>query len=379
MNSGVLADPRPGAAFDYAPAPPEVVERARRLARGLRAARRPGPRRGDAVPARPSGRRRAHRGRPDDRPPRRVPGAAAAPDPAGAVGRPAGERPHRPRRRRSRSRHDRARRRRPPPPLGPGPRRLPVDDRRARRDPAAVRRRRTSLPLLDAAGVDATVLVQTRSSSSTRRREFLATAAATPFIARRRRLGRPDEPGRRRRPGRAPRRRRAATGWSGSATRSTTSPIPTGCCARTSGRGLAAVGRRGPRLRPARPGPRAAGGVRGRPGAAGRPVRHRPPREAADPRAARCRRGPSGSACSRRCRTSPCKLSGPGHRGGLGDLADRRPRARTSTGRSRCSGRSACCSARTGRSACSPRRTSGSSTTARALIAGPVRRTSRRR
>jgi D-threo-aldose 1-dehydrogenase len=34
MNSGVLADPRPGAAFDYSPAPPAVVERAR----GLRAA-----------------------------------------------------------------------------------------------------------------------------------------------------------------------------------------------------------------------------------------------------------------------------------------------------------------------------------------------------
>ena len=61
MNSGVLADPRPGAAFDYAPAPPEVVERARRLRGGLRAARRPAPRRGDAVPARPSGRRRADR------------------------------------------------------------------------------------------------------------------------------------------------------------------------------------------------------------------------------------------------------------------------------------------------------------------------------
>lgn len=30
-NSGILADPRPGAMFDYASAPPEVVERARRL------------------------------------------------------------------------------------------------------------------------------------------------------------------------------------------------------------------------------------------------------------------------------------------------------------------------------------------------------------
>jgi D-threo-aldose 1-dehydrogenase len=31
MNSGVLADPRPGSRFDYAPAPPEVLERARRI------------------------------------------------------------------------------------------------------------------------------------------------------------------------------------------------------------------------------------------------------------------------------------------------------------------------------------------------------------
>jgi D-threo-aldose 1-dehydrogenase len=30
-NSGVLADPRPGAMFDYAPAPPELVERAQRI------------------------------------------------------------------------------------------------------------------------------------------------------------------------------------------------------------------------------------------------------------------------------------------------------------------------------------------------------------
>lgn len=31
MNSGVLADPRPGSRFDYLPAPPEILERARRL------------------------------------------------------------------------------------------------------------------------------------------------------------------------------------------------------------------------------------------------------------------------------------------------------------------------------------------------------------
>ena len=32
FNSGVLADPRPGAPFDYAPAPPDVVARAQRIA-----------------------------------------------------------------------------------------------------------------------------------------------------------------------------------------------------------------------------------------------------------------------------------------------------------------------------------------------------------
>jgi D-threo-aldose 1-dehydrogenase len=31
FNSGLLADPRPGATYDYAPAPPELVERAQRL------------------------------------------------------------------------------------------------------------------------------------------------------------------------------------------------------------------------------------------------------------------------------------------------------------------------------------------------------------
>jgi D-threo-aldose 1-dehydrogenase len=31
MNSGILADPRPGRTFDYAPAPPEILARARRL------------------------------------------------------------------------------------------------------------------------------------------------------------------------------------------------------------------------------------------------------------------------------------------------------------------------------------------------------------
>ncbi len=50
------------------------------------------------------------------------------------------------------------------------------------------------MPLLDAAGVDATVLVQTRSSAD-ESREFLATAAGTRADRRRRRLDGPHEPG----------------------------------------------------------------------------------------------------------------------------------------------------------------------------------------
>jgi D-threo-aldose 1-dehydrogenase len=32
LNSGILADPRPGATYDYAPAPPDLLERAQRIA-----------------------------------------------------------------------------------------------------------------------------------------------------------------------------------------------------------------------------------------------------------------------------------------------------------------------------------------------------------
>ena len=64
MNSGVLADPRPGRTFDYAPAPPGG-HRPRPGARGrLRAPRRPTARRRDAVPAGPPGGRRVDRRRP---------------------------------------------------------------------------------------------------------------------------------------------------------------------------------------------------------------------------------------------------------------------------------------------------------------------------
>ena len=98
MNSGVLADPRPGAHFDYGPASPEVLDRARRLAEAcdrhgvpLRAAAIQFPLAHPAVAG-------LIAGRPARRPPRRVPGVHALADPAGPVGRPAGRGPDRARR-----------------------------------------------------------------------------------------------------------------------------------------------------------------------------------------------------------------------------------------------------------------------------------------
>ena len=300
------------------------------------------------------------------------------PIPAGAVGRAAGERAASPARRPSRRRHDRAGRRRPPPPLGPGPRRLPVDDRRPRRDPSAVRRRGPRSRCSMRPASTRTVLVQTRLD-----------LAETPRVPRdrgghavdrrRRRLGGPDEPGRRRRrsprsarrPGRRPPGRDPPPGPRRAGPRLAAAPRrPAAGSPRSRRAGLAydllvraaRAARRRSRPSRALPGP---------------PVRHRPPRQAADPRAARCRRGPSGSRRSAPLPNVCVQAVRPGHRGGLGDLDDRGPRARTSTGRSRCSGRIGCCSARTGRCRCSPRRTSGSSTTARTLLAGLSRRTSR--
>ena len=77
-----------------------------------------------------------------------------------------------------RSRH--GDRRRPSPRLGPAPGGLPVAHGRARGHPTAFSPADLA-PSLAAAGVDATVLVQTRSSLD-ETRELLATAAATPFI-----------------------------------------------------------------------------------------------------------------------------------------------------------------------------------------------------
>ena len=83
-------------------------------------------------------------------------------------------------------------------------------------------------------------------------------------------------------------------------------------------RGIAAVGPRRPRLRPARPVARAAGRSRARRVDAGRPVRRRPPREAADPRRARSSRGPTWSASFAGLAERRMEAHRPRHRGGLG-------------------------------------------------------------
>ena len=56
MNSGVLADPRPGSPLRLRPGAARVVERARRIGEVVRPPWRPAARGRDAVPARPSGR-----------------------------------------------------------------------------------------------------------------------------------------------------------------------------------------------------------------------------------------------------------------------------------------------------------------------------------
>ena len=179
MNSGLLADPRAGSRFNYTPAPAEIVERARQDRRGLRPARRPAPGRRHPVPARPPRRRLARGRRPNRRPPRRVPGLRPGRYPGSPVGRPP---------------------RRGPAPVGrpdaARDERLIVDAHHHFWDPAAadypwltdelasIRRAFGPAdlePALRANGVDATVLVQTRSSLE-ETEDFLALADRTPFV-----------------------------------------------------------------------------------------------------------------------------------------------------------------------------------------------------
>ena len=300
MNSGVLADPRPGSRFDYRPAPPDG-RRARPPARRRSATRHGVPLRAAAIqfplahPAVAVARSPASAGRPS----RRVPGADAAADPrrplggAAAEGLIAAEAPV------------------------PADHAVIVDAHHHFWDPAgadypwltdelaAIRRPfgpTTSRRCSTAAGIDATILVQTRSSLE-ETREFLATAPPTPFVRGRRRLGRPDRPRRRRHHRRAPRRpgrrsprrdpppgpRRARPDW---------------LLRDDVRRGIARRRRGGPRLRPARPAARAAGRARARRGAARRPVRHRPSRQAADPRRRAAAVGGPVAAVRRARRTS---------------------------------------------------------------------------
>ncbi len=143
-------------------------------------------------------------------------------------------------------------------------------------------------PLLARTGVDRTVLVQTRSSIA-ETRDFLSTAAGW------RPPRRPPPPGpRRARPSLAepsrgpPRDRRRGRCWA--------------------------------RLRPSGPTARASRGARRRPRPAGRPICHRPPGKAADPR----RRSPALGGPDPSVRRAPERLVQglrAGHRGGLGPMA----------------------------------------------------------
>ncbi len=216
------------------------------------------------------------------------------------------------------------------------------------------------VPLLDAAGVDATVLVQTRSSAA-ESREFLATADATPRIAGV--VAWADLTS----PAVADDARRAPGGPGGDRLVGDPPPGPrragsrTGCCAPTSGRGLVAVERAGlvyDLLVRARELPAALEIARTMPGLrlvidhlAKPPIRD----GAMSPWAERL--APFGALPN-----AWCKLSGPGHRGRLGDLDDRRPPPVRRPRARRVRARIGCCSGRTGRSRCSPRRTRGWST-----------------
>ena len=122
--------------------------------------------------------------------------------------------------------------RRPPPSLGSGPRRLPVADRRARRDPAAVRpggsraapgagRHRSDDPRPDP--------IQPRRDQG-----IPGDRRGQRLHRRGRRLGGPGRSGRRRGDRRAASTAAAGRGWSGSATRSRTSPIRRGSSGPTS-------------------------------------------------------------------------------------------------------------------------------------------------
>ena len=105
-----------------------------------------------------------------------------------------------------------------------------------------------------------------RARASTRRGSSSRPRPRPPFIARRRRLGGPDATRRRRR--RSPRSARGPGGdrLVGIRHQVHDEPDPDWLLGPTSGAGIAAVGRRRPRLRPARPVARAAGRARARRG-----------------------------------------------------------------------------------------------------------------
>ena len=351
------------------------IERAAADPGRLRAARRPAQGRRGPVPVRPSGGRLARRRCPaGSSTSTSTPSSCARPIPADlwselkAEGLLDADAPT-PGRTGTRDRRDGPDRRCPPPFLGPGPGRLPMADRRPRPDPAGLRagrpRSASRSPWGDPDGPRPDPLEHRRDA------RVPGHGGGDAVHRRRRRLGRPDRPGARRTRSPGCDQVREAAGWSGSATRSTTSPIPTGC-GRAGRPGGHRRGRRcRPRLRPARSTGAPAGRGRRRPGAARRALRRRSPRQAADRIRATSSRGLRGSGPLGELANVWCKLSGMVTEADWTALAASRPAAVRRSRPRTSSGPAASCSDRTGRSACWPARTSGCSTP-RPRQLGPV-------
>ena len=250
-------------------------------------------------------------------------------------------------------------RRRPPALLDPRPRAVPVDDRRARRDPAPVPARRAA----------AAARRRRRGRHGRRPGADRARRDARPPRARRggagrprrRRLGRPDRSGPRRRPRGAASRGRVASASSASATRRTTSRIPEWLLRPDVRRGIAIVGRSGLAIdllvRP-REMPAALELVRRR---ARDPVRRGPPRASRRSPAATLEPWATLLAGLAGLPNTWCKLSGLVTEAAWDAWTVDGPPAVRRLGARAVRGRAACSTAPTGRCACWRRRTRRSS------------------
>ena len=363
MNSGILADPRPGGRFNYQAGPRDDRRSRPAARRGLRPARRPAQGGGRSssrspirrsrrvVAGRPVGRRTSTSTRRSSRSrSRRSSGTTSAPRASSGRSADAGmtDEPARPAIPSGR---------RPPPPLAdPAPADYPwmTDELAAIRRPFGPD---DLAPLLAAAGVDAHGPRPDPLEPRRDRRPSSRPRRPTPFVARRRRLGRPDAT--RASPTRSPGSASLPGGdrLVGIRHQVHDEPDPDWLRRADVRRGHRRRRRRRPRLRPPRPDPGAAGRRRHgpRPAATSGSSSTTSPSRRSPRTATRLAAWAHAIRRSARCRTSP--PSSPGlvteadwSSWTVDDLAGR------SASRSRPSARSGCCSARTGRSASSPRR-----------------------